>query len=384
MLVIRTIVLSVILPIRAEAGTSYLVDRLAACLRRFERFEEVECIVVDSASAPPFTTRIQTLCDRPRVTRVEDPAPMHPFAPGVARNLGAQAARGDYLLFYDVDLVSDDDFIPMLERWCAANQDPCAFLMIPCLYVTRAATQQPVQDRVDLAPYLASYLAGENHLIDNIAVSTSTIVVSRGHFVRLGGNRPEYQGHGCEDFDLLHRLASYRPEGAKPSDYYLDERTRFPADYVGFRAYLSRYSLPHLFGGPLTAHLWHARPIVRKYFRQRQRNEALLQENMRAHDAGRAIQAPLKSHPTPALAGLPALWTTTKPPPPPMREYIRELLVSVGRDPAIAIGLIRWKPGVAKPQGTRRGKLKKLITRPHQFFEDTKHPILRRFAKLFR
>ncbi|MBA2544300.1 MAG: glycosyltransferase [Deltaproteobacteria bacterium] len=382
---IWAIVLSVILPIRAEAGTSYLVERLAACLRRFERFEGVECIVVDSASAPPFTTRIRTLCDRPRVTRVEDPAPLYPFAPGVARNLGAQAARGDYLLFYDVDLVSDDAFIPQLERWCAANQDPCAFLMVPCLYVTRAATQRLSPDHVDLAPYLASYLAGENHLIDNIAVSTSTIVVSRSHFVRLGGNRPDYQGHGCEDFDLLHRLASYRPEGAKPADYYVDERTRFPADYHGFRAYLARYSLPHLFGGPLTAHLWHARPIVRKYFRQRQRNEALLQDNMRAHDAGRAIQQTLTSRiDAPALAALPAPWVTAKPSPPPMRDYLRDLLASAGRDPTVDIGLVRWKPGVAKLQGTRRGKLKKLITRPRQFFEDAKHPALRRLARLLR
>lgn len=377
--------LSVILPIRAEAGTAYLVERLAACLRRFERFEGVECIVVDSASAPAFTTRIQALCDRPRVMRVVDPAPPNPFAPGVARNLGAQAARGDHLLFYDVDLVSDDDFIPKLERWCAEHQDPCAFLMIPCLYVTRAATERQSQDRVDLSPYLASYLAGENHLIDNIAVSTSTVVVSRGHFLRLGGNRPEYQGHGCEDFDLLHRLASYSPLGARPADYYLDERARFPSDYRGFRAYLARYSLPHLFGGPCTAHLWHARPIVRKYFRQRQRNEALLQSNMRAHDTGAPLPKALSSTVgVPATSPLPARWATSEPPPPPMREYIRELLASEGRDLAVDIGMMRWKPGARVPEGTRRGKLKKLVTRPRKFFEDAKNPALRRLARLFK
>ena len=370
MLVIFANVLSVILPIRAETSTAYLVDRLGACLRRFEGFSDVECIVVDSASAPPFTTRIRALCDRPRVTRVVDPAPVYPFAPGIARNLGAQAARGDYLLFYDVDLVSGDGFIPALDRWCAANTDPSAFLMIPCLYATRAATAQLSHGPIELAPYLASYLAGENHLVDNIAVSTSTIVVSREHFLRLGGNRADYQGHGCEDFDLLHRLASYSPIGAKPADYYIDERTRFPADYRGFRAYLAHYALPHLFGGPLTAHLWHARPIVRRYFRRRQRNEALLQANMRAHDAG---------GPSPPL---PAPWDTTDPSPPPIRDYLRELLASAGRDPEIDIGLFRWKPGVAAPQGSRRGKLKKLILRPRQFFEDAKHPILRRLARL--
>lgn len=310
---------------------------------------------------------------------------MYPFAPGIARNLGAQAARGDYLLFYDVDLVSDDDFIPAIERWIAEPRSPADFLMIPCLYATRAATRLLSHGPVDLAPYLASYLAGENHLIDNIAVSTSTIVVSRAHFLRLGGNRPEYQGHGCEDFDLLHRLASYAPLGARPDDYYLDERNRFPADYRGFRAYLARYSLPLLFGGPLTAHLWHPRPVVRQYFRQRQKNEALLQANMRAHDAGGAIQAPLAGvDGPPPSATLPPPWRTTAPAPGPMRDFIRELLVAARRDPDHAIGLARWKPGVGQPQGKRRGKLKKLITRPRQFFEDSKHPMVQRLARWFR
>jgi len=313
---------------------------------------------------------------------------MYPFAPGGARNLGAQVARGDYLLFYDVDLVSNDDFIPVVERWCAGAPDPHAFLMVPCLYATRAATERLSHGPIDLAPYLASYLAGDNHLVDNIAVSTSTIVVARRHFLRLGGNRTDYQGHGCEDFDLLHRLASYWPDGKPPTDYYVDERTRFPADYRGFRGYLARYALPHLFGGPYTAHLWHARPIVRRYFRQRQRNEALLQQMMRAHDRGTSVPAPLRSQVddeprVDADVTLPAPWSTAAGSPLPIRDLIQQLLEGDGRDPTVDIGLSRWKPGVAVPRGTRRGKLKKLILRPRQFFLDARSPTLRRFARLF-
>lgn len=307
---------------------------------------------------------------------------MSPFAPGIARNLGAEAARGDHLLFYDVDLVSGDDFIPQLERWCAATPDPNAFLMIPCLYLTRDATRRLTGDSLDLAPYVASYLAGENHLIDNIAVSTSTVVVARSHFLRLGGNRAEYQGHGCEDFDLLHRLASYFPRGARPGDYYLDQRARFPADYRGFRAYLARYALPHLFGGPVTAHLWHPRPIVRTYFRQRQRNEALLQLNMRRHDAGGYLPPPLRGiDGVPPATTLPTPWTTTEPPPPPMPVVVRETLVHAGRDPERDIGMVRWKPDVARPHGSRRRKLKKLILRPREFFLDARPAVVRRLAR---
>jgi predicted glycosyltransferase involved in capsule biosynthesis len=374
--------LSVILPIRAEASTSYLVDRLGPCLERFAPFEGVECVVVNSASAPPLAARIRSLCARPRVTFVEDPAPLSPFAPGVARNLGAQAARGDHLLFYDVDLVNNADFIPALEKWCAVPRDPCAFLMVPCLYVSKVGTEKLGRGPIDLAPYLASYFAGENHLVENIAISTSTVVVTRSHFLRLGGNRSVYQGHGCEDFDLLHRLASYWPEGARPDDYYVDERTRFPINYKGFRAYLARYSLPHLFGGPYTAHLWHARPIVRRYWRQRERNEAVLQDMMRGHDAGKAVNPPLRStvDGDPVPSPLPATWATTIPAP-PIREVILDLLARHGRDPEVDVGLLRWKAGVTAPRSSRRSKLRKLILRPKQFFEDTKFSPLRRIAK---
>ena len=379
--------LSVVLPIRAEPGTAYLVERLAANLRWFGRFPGVECVVVDSASAPRFAAEIRALCGRPQVTLVHDPAPGSPFAPGQTRNLGAQVARGDHLLFYDVDLCGGDDLVPAIERWCAAAPDPRAFLMVPCLYATRAGTARLDfrGEPVELAPYLASYLAGENHLVDNIAVSTSTVVVARRHFLRLGGNRAAYHGHGCEDFDLLHRLASYWPDGARPADYYVDARARFPGDYRGFRAYLARYALPHLFGGPYTAHLWHPRPIVRRYFRQRRRNEALLQAFMRAHDAGAptaALRSRADDEPR-AGAPLPAPWTTTAPPPPPPRAFIAELLARHGRDPEVDVGLVRWKPGVTTPRGTRRGKLKKLLLRPRQFFLDARRPALRRLARLF-
>jgi hypothetical protein len=141
--------------------------------------------------------------------------------------------------------------------------------------------------------------------------------------------------------------------------------------------------LPHLFGGPCTAHLWHARPLVRKYFRQRQRNEALLQSNMRAHDTGGPRRRRCRVASTSAELGCTA--RAGRPPlePPPIGAYVRELLVAAGRDPAVDVGMLRPKPGVGRPRGTRRGKLKKLILRPREFLEDAKHPTLRRLARLF-
>lgn len=379
--------LSVIFPIRAEAGTAYLVERLAANLTLFGRYPDVECVVVDSASAPKFATEIRRLCDRPHVTYVVDPSPPSPFAPGYTRNLGAQAARGDYLLFYDVDLCCDATLVPAIERWCASAVDPCAFLMVPCLYANRTGTARLDfrGEPVDLQPLLASFLSGDTEYVDHIAVSTSTVVVARRHFLQIGGNRSAYVGHGCEDFDLLHRLVSYWPAGARPGDYYLSVRTRFPGDYRGFRAYLLSYALPHLYGGPITAHLWHPRPKLRRYWRNRQYNEGLLQSFMREHDSGSVVPQPLRSRVDDEPRGepLPAPWTTSAPPPKRPRELIRELTVGAGRDPEVDIGLLRHKPGAKPPGNATRRKLRKLWNSPRRFFLDAKRPMLRRLARLF-
>ncbi|HTM19505.1 MAG TPA: hypothetical protein VL172_03325, partial [Kofleriaceae bacterium] len=148
-----------------------------------------------------------------------------------------------------------------------------------------------------------------------------------------------------------------------------DHRTRFPGDYAGFRAYLARYGLRNLFEGLYTAHLWHPRPLRRRYFGQRGRNEPMLQEFMRRHDA------------LPAQPPLPPPWATDAPPVPPLRDHIAELLRAHGYDPAVHIGLLRWQPGVRAPRGATRAKLRKLLLRPRDFLTDSRFPVLRRLGR---
>ncbi len=384
--------LSVVLPIRCERPTEYLLGRLEANLRLFGDHPEVECVVVDSASPAPFAGEIRRLCDRARCELVVDPAPQHPFAPGMARNAGAQRASGDHLLFYDVDLSCQEDFVPRVLDWIRGGHGPFEFLMIPCLYLTEAGTRRlgEVDGPVDLAPLADSLLAGENHLVALAAVSTSTVVVRRDHFLRIGGNRPEYRGHGCEDFDLLHRLASYSPIGAREDDYFVDERVRIPAAYRGFRKYLAYYSLPLLLDGLYTAHQWHPRPLRRGYFWRRRQNEALLQRFMREHDGGRRSATALgdasgASSPADRRAALPRPWEDeSRDKLPPLPEYIREQMARRGLDPEKQPGLLRLKAGVAAARGTHRARFRKLVTRPRSFFADSRVPGLALLRHLFR
>lgn len=361
--------LSVVVPIRASEENSFVVDRLRAVLRFFAGYEDAECIVVDSESPEPYAAQIKAACSSAGATFVKDPAPSHPFAPGAVRNAGARRASAEHLLFWDVDLCAGPDLVPRILRWIDEPKDDDAFLMIPCLYATRDASEaiEGHGEPVDLTALQRSFLEGEAHLVSHLAASTSTIVVRRDHFDRLGGNRTEYVGHGCEDFDLLHRLASRWPRGKRGADYYEDHKTRAIGDYRGFRAYLAGYALPHLFDGLYTAHLWHPRPLERPYHRRRKANEALLASLLRAHDSN--AEAWSKEGVVPA---------------PTIGAQIAELMRAHGYDALRHPGLYRFKEGAAAPKGPRRAKLRKLVLRPRAFLADSSVPALRAIGRFFR
>lgn len=364
--------LSVVLPIRVGPRTRYLLDRLAANLAFFGGHADVECVVVDSASAPRDARAVARLCARPGVRRVVDPAPQQPFAPGATRNVGAAHAAGTHLLFWDVDLCAGPGLLDGVRAWIAAPRAPAEFAILPCLYLGERATAALgfAGAPVDLAPHRRSLLAGEADLVTHLAASTSTIVVRRDHFLAVGGNRAAYRGHGCEDFDLLHRLASFAPLGPRPADYHADVKTPFVGGYRGFRAYLARYALPHLWGPLHTAHLHHPRPLARRYFRRRRDNEALLQRSMRAHDAA------------PPPPGLPPPWALDGGPPlPPLDDVLRAILAAHGVSPDDAVGLWRWRDGVAPRRGTPWTKARKLLLRPRQFLADARLPALRALVR---
>ena len=101
--------LSVIFPIRAEASTSYLVERLARCLERFAPYEGVECVVVNSASAPAHAknSSLMIVCSCSMITAKDVEEAIHalrtrdPFVvltPGlIYRELGKRPSCGSCL-----------------------------------------------------------------------------------------------------------------------------------------------------------------------------------------------------------------------------------------------------------------------------------------------
>ena len=347
--------LSVIIPFSYREGDKQCLDRLRNTLACFRGRQGLEVVLFDT-SPKRNSQSVKTVASVPGV-RYFHQSQHSVFSPGKTRNLAVEKARGDYLFFCDADLLCPESLVEALLDYCnrLAATGSQAFAMFPCLYLSEKTTnailtgQQP-----DYPLYRESYLKGELQHVDGIAVASSCLLFERQWFYKTGGFRGEFAGHGCEDFDLIHRLAAYYPAGVLPDDYSLDQKAQFPGDYQGFRRYFSYYSLPHLFEGHFLLHQWHKRPLTRLYHRRRKDNEALF--------------ADILNKPLPACAGVKSFASTKALP--DYRPWIVTLIEQHGLDPDHYPGLFRWKQGVVRPSGTWQRKLRKLLLNPKQFFRD--------------
>lgn len=215
------------------------------------------------------------------------------FAPGMARDHAVQRANGQYVLLYDVDLTHDELFWPELEKAASwLDENPLAFVMIPCLYLKRGATRRVEKDTEQIRVIWQEYLRGNYRSVINLAVASSAILMRRDTYLASGGHRPEFVGHGGEDLEFINRLSLEWPLGQRMPDHADDVKQRSIAGSQGFRRHFCYYGLPNAFNGLIVAHRWHPRPATSRYFRQRPRNDRLLQAFFAAsHERGDAPPA---------------------------------------------------------------------------------------------
>lgn len=275
------------------------------------------------------------------------------YSAGQARNEAVFNVTNEYLFFMDEDLLADAQFNNYLikrtqEIKSAHNQ---YFEMYPCLYLTKEETER---FDGDFQGCLESFLRGENHRVEGIALASSCLLLNREWFLQLGGFDERFVGHGGEDLELIDRLCQHYPIGPRPADYGLNIKAQHPGDYQGFRRYFSYYALPHLFAGRFLVHQWHPRPLTHPYHKRRAGNDALLEQML-------ANPGPLKG-PVTSCNDLNGEL-------PDFREWIIRLQEEAGYPVSEYPGLLRWKDGVTVKRPLWR-KMRKLYLNPKAFFKD--------------
>ncbi|QIV96492.1 glycosyltransferase [Allofrancisella inopinata] len=329
-----------------------MITRATYLVEKFSNLREFELIILDAS--PRKYLDIGKSYQNVKLFNVEA---TKAFSPAITRNECIKYAKYDYLFFFDVDLDFDSQFLSKLKREVLYKlKRDSDFLMIPCYYLSRNGTSifESSKSREIMLDIKESFLLGDNEYVDRLAINTSAIVLRKSHFINIGMFNHDFFSHGCEDFELLHRLFSIRPHIKRDHDYYVDNVSQFVGNYKGFRRYMASFSLPYLFSDLALVHRWHERPLFNKFYLNRVKNEKLLELKMKYHDSKKDF------------LGM-KLWLSDLSI--DYDSFIKRLLESNGYDTNKYIGLYRFKKGVVVNR-VKGARIRKLITRPKQYFKD--------------
>lgn len=259
-----------------------------------------EILISDYGTEPEHRGPLDT-AEAKGIRVVSHPTPHRLFSIGRARDFGAQMSRSPVVIFNDIDFCGTEAMYraihaEVMRRDIAGN--PFDFFCVPVLFLTEEGTRDWLGARDDAKPFSSTLtvdaLEQDRARIQSVAYGSSAMVVNRNHYLSLGGHDPRFTGHGAEDYDLLHRLATFAPKGPRPHDYFTDYKDNNVRNYWGFRPFFALYGLDVLPRGIHLVHLWHPRRMEKGYFRPAQ-NFRLLKRVMRRFDRTGGQPMPMPS-----------------------------------------------------------------------------------------
>jgi predicted glycosyltransferase involved in capsule biosynthesis len=274
--------LTVIVPLRLPPKPRPALRRLARLLGSLPPDWGV-IVVDDTADLARRTAVAELVSGRPRARHLPHPeTAADPFSIGRLRDAGAEAAPPGLVMFHDVDFFAPPGVYRRLERILARAElmaAPGAFVCVPVAFLTRVGSRLVGLAPDRLWPALARRSGVRTGLVDRLTAASSAMVMDRATLLLAGGHDRRFVGHGAEDFELMHRLATLRPLGPRPANYSTDFGSRGQGE-DGFRAYFARAAASPLAEGLHLAHEWHPprREDVRYYAARRANFSALAKE----------------------------------------------------------------------------------------------------------
>ena len=295
-------IITAVIPVRLSTDRLYdEPERIARIIATLPR--GYVPLIVDYGTAEERAGELSDLAAATgtRLVRVETGE--EPFSVGHARDIGTQHAETPLILYHDIDfLMSPRSYERVLEetRLRGMPENAYTFFALPGAYLTEDFTRR----------YLKLFEGGEGAFADtllhdgvmrddrsvfqNHTYAISAIIASRYHLLAIGGHDKSFVGHGAEDFELLHRLASYGPKGPRTSNYYRNTRRNAILRYEGFRAFFALYGIDVFQRGLQMAHLWHPQRQDVSYVTPMVENQERVSAIMEAYDAGTSWLLPME------------------------------------------------------------------------------------------
>ncbi|HEB9420208.1 TPA: glycosyltransferase [Campylobacter coli] len=283
--------LSVIIPFGLSKERSYIEERVYEKAKKFKSDKNIEFIFVEGYSSENH--KLKDFIQENHHIYIKD-MDQKVFSQGRCRNLGASYAHSDALLFLDVDCyISLDSFEKILKLIQIKNisQNINALMVLPVIYLNKEASEKIKQYNEKFWDILIQddLLTAKNTWIKFFAPSsTSSIIINKYQFLRLGGNDENFIGHGYEDFDLFSRILKTCISFEKmPMNLNYDARNWNFFDFKGFRAWFSLLGYEACFHGIYMYHFHHIEPNQNAYMQNKDKNHQLFYrhlKNIKKHD----------------------------------------------------------------------------------------------------
>ncbi|EIU4181690.1 glycosyltransferase [Campylobacter jejuni] len=283
--------LSVIIPFGLSKERPYIEERVIEKAKYFKSDENIEFIFVEGYSSKNH--ELKNFIQANHHIYLKD-MEQKAFSQGKCRNLGASCAHSNVLLFLDVDCyISLDNFEKILKLIQIKNisQNINALIVLPVVYLNKEANEKLKQydDKFWDILIQEDLFTAKNTWVKFFAPSsTSSIVINKHQFLRLGGNDENFIGHGYEDFDLFARILKTCVSFEKiPTNLSYDARNWNFFNFKGFRSWFSLLGYEACFYGIYMYHFYHIEPNQNAYMQNKDKNHQLFYKhlkNIKKHD----------------------------------------------------------------------------------------------------
>ncbi|BEK46724.1 glycosyltransferase [Campylobacter jejuni] len=283
--------LSVIIPFGLSKERPYIEERIIEKAKSFQSDENIEFIFVEGYSSKDHELKNFIQANHHIYLKDMD---QKAFSQGRCRNLGAIYADSKVIMFLDVDCyISLDNFEKILKLIQIKNisQNINALIVLPVVYLNNEANEKLKQydDKFWDILIQEDLFTAKNTWVKFFAPSsTSSIVINKYQFLRLGGNDENFIGHGYEDFDLFARILKACVSFEKmPANLSYDARNWNFFDFKGFRSWFSLLGYEACFYGIYMYHFYHIEPNQNAYMQNKDKNHQLFYKhlkNIKKHD----------------------------------------------------------------------------------------------------
>ncbi|ELU1251998.1 glycosyltransferase [Campylobacter jejuni] len=284
--------LSIIIPFGLSKERPYIEERVIEKAKYFKSDENIEFIFVEGYSS--LENNLKQIIENSGHIYLKDKDQKDYFSQGRCRNLGAIYANSKVIMFLDVDCyISLDSFEKILKLIQIKNisQNINALIVLPVVYLNKEANEKLKQydDKFWDILIQEDLFTAKNTWVKFFAPSsTSSIVINKYQFLRLGGNDENFIGHGYEDFDLFVRVLKACVSFEKmPTNLSYDARNWNFFNFKGFRSWFSLLGYEACFYGIYMYHFYHIEPNQNAYMQNKDKNHRLFYKhlkNIKKHD----------------------------------------------------------------------------------------------------